>query len=109
MTTTRGVAGCHSEVAVRMTSHRISPAPRRRPAGRWGLHRISWISSVEEAELEERRQALRDRRWERHKDMLHTLTVMLVALAGVASVAAIGPASLWARLAHLVTALVGTF
>ena len=46
--------------------------------------RISKINSEQEAELEERRESLRDRRWVRHRSMIGTAcrwtTVLVVAL-----------------------------
>jgi hypothetical protein len=72
------------------------------------VRRISWISSFEEADLEERRQALRDRRWARHKDMLRTIVRSGSVIAVTTSFAvgfSIGSA--WDWLVHAIRTLVG--
>jgi hypothetical protein len=49
------------------------------------MHRVSEISSLKEFEIEDRREALRDRRWKRHRSMLFSsifLTATVLSLFG---------------------------
>jgi len=49
------------------------------------VSRISRISSAEEFAAEERREALRDRRWRRYRSMIFAITLAVLALFSVAS------------------------
>jgi hypothetical protein len=44
------------------------------------MTRVSQISASKDFEIELRREALRDRRWKRHRNMLFSLMLMLTIL-----------------------------
>jgi len=43
------------------------------------MTRVSKISTHDDFEIETRREALRDRRWQRHRNMIFCLAAVLVA------------------------------